>query len=311
LAWSIDILLQVLSAVEEIHAGGITHRDIKPENVFLTRTRRGRDKVRIIDFGIAKMLAVSNRSSPREIVGTPHYMSPELIRGERADSSADLYAVGVLLYRLVTGQLLFDGDSASEVMRLQLAAPRPDARTLAPEVPRALAELCNHAVALERGARFQTAAEMASALSSLRAELGLDEAPSGRSGRGGRGSHISGHPPRPPFSRYTFIDKRTSFSALQKLDHRISDALARGDRDEACRGLEDGVSRAELARNQGDLHLAALAWASFGGRLAEEWARAGHREKAAELVREALAHVGNDEFAEARFRELLARLTDS
>jgi serine/threonine protein kinase len=302
LAWTVDILLQVLRALEEIHASGITHRDIKPENVFLTRTRRGRDLVRIIDFGVAKMSEVSSRSSLHEMVGTPEYMSPELIRGEPVDASADLYAAGVILHRLLTGRLLFDAGTVPEVLHLQLTAPRPDPRSLVPALPRALAEFCSKAVALEKPARFQSAAEMAGQLSNLRTELGLDETPSGR------GRRITAPLPGPPSSRYTFIDKRTNFGALEKLDRRISEALARGDREEACRGLEDGVARAELAYAQGDVDLAALAWASFGGRLADEWRCQGRHAEAAALLRRGLERVGSDEFAGARLCEALDRL---
>ncbi len=100
------MLIQVCDALSEAHEAGIVHRDLKPENLLVSRARDGRDVVKVLDFGLAKlrdseeMNAVTARGS---LIGTPFYMSPEQIRGEELDARSDLYSLGALMYRVLTG----------------------------------------------------------------------------------------------------------------------------------------------------------------------------------------------------------------
>lgn len=119
--------IQILRALEHAHANGIIHRDLKPENIILLRNRptdgRETEEVKILDFGISKLIRGDNQEGALKsltqdgtVLGTPHYMSPENIVGDPIDHRADLYAVGVILYEMVTGVHPFDAPSPSAVM---------------------------------------------------------------------------------------------------------------------------------------------------------------------------------------------------
>ncbi|SEM26646.1 serine/threonine protein kinase [Stigmatella aurantiaca] len=167
---ALTVLRQLAEGLSAIHAQGIIHRDIKPENVFLTRGPRG-EQARLLDFGIARLVepdADSAVSQVGMVLGTPEYLSPEQAVGARADVRSDLYCLGVLAYRVLSGQLPFPGPSPRQfIAQHASAAPLPLDRaapglathpTLVPLVMRLLEK--------EPSRRFQTAHELADALSS-------------------------------------------------------------------------------------------------------------------------------------------------
>jgi serine/threonine-protein kinase len=160
-----SILTQTLAALGEAHYLGIVHRDIKPENILLEPTRGGRDLVKVIDFGTAKLGGLQSVTRVGQTVGTPHYIAPEQIEGS-ALGSADLYAVGIILFELLTGQLPFDGSNAIEILRKHLSAERPDPRTVAPDrdIPAALAEVCMRAIHVDPQQRWATAEGLSQAI---------------------------------------------------------------------------------------------------------------------------------------------------
>src|SRR5215471_2524472 len=162
------IMAQVLSALAELHAHGIVHRDVKPENVILEAGSRGTEVAKLIDFGIAEAKAGA-RTDGAGVAGTPAFVSPEVIRGEEADHQADLYAAGAMLFELVTGRALFEGDTIDAILEQHLRPQRPDPRVVAPDrsIPDALAEVCLRAVAFERSERFQDADAFADALAAV------------------------------------------------------------------------------------------------------------------------------------------------
>jgi serine/threonine protein kinase len=126
---ALGYVLDVCAALAEAHAAGIVHRDIKPENLILC-TSSGREVVKVVDFGLAKRIDASHAkvvTDPREGMGSPCYMSPEQIATPHAvDARTDIWSLGVVLYRLVSGVLPFDGDSVTEVCaRVLNASPRP------------------------------------------------------------------------------------------------------------------------------------------------------------------------------------------
>jgi pimeloyl-ACP methyl ester carboxylesterase len=130
---SLDVARQVAEALGAAHARGVVHRDVKPSNVFLVDWRL--DRVKLIDFGVARRAGATTLTTTGMLVGTPVYMAPEQARGERdVDAGADVYALGTLLYRCLTGRLPFEGDSAAEVLARILADTAPRVRDLVPAI---------------------------------------------------------------------------------------------------------------------------------------------------------------------------------
>ncbi|MGW8973713.1 protein kinase domain-containing protein [Streptomyces platensis] len=161
-AQAVDITGQVLAALDHSHRHAIVHRDIKPANVMLTAS----GAVKVVDFGIAKALSeVATRLTGTGVaVGTPAYLAPEQINGAATDHRTDLYAVGCLLYELLTGRPPYTGDSPFSVMHQHLAAePVPPSR-LRPELPPAVDALIARALHKGREDRFPDAATMRTAL---------------------------------------------------------------------------------------------------------------------------------------------------
>ncbi|MFY0583268.1 serine/threonine-protein kinase [Cystobacter fuscus] len=132
------IALAVCEGLAAAHAAGVVHRDLKPANVLLESEGR----VVLTDFGIARALAREAASSTQGAIGTPMYMAPEQVAGEPVDARADLYAVGLLLYEMLTGQLPFGSDEPWAVAMARLRQPAPDLRQH-PGIPAPLAELVN------------------------------------------------------------------------------------------------------------------------------------------------------------------------
>jgi tRNA A-37 threonylcarbamoyl transferase component Bud32 len=166
-----NILRQVLAALADAHELGIVHRDLKPENILVEPLRRGGDRVKVVDFGLAKLKesALDTKvTSPGIVCGTPDYMAPEQGRGDDIDGRADLYAVGIILYELLTGKLPFHGENPTQVVMMHLTAPVPDPRQAAPQRPLhpALTTVLFKALAKSADARFQDATEFADALES-------------------------------------------------------------------------------------------------------------------------------------------------
>jgi serine/threonine-protein kinase len=164
-----QIVGHILSALASAHAAGIVHRDLKPENIFLAEVGT-RKVVKILDFGISKFQVQSDDLLTTEegaMLGTPSYMSPEQWLSERdIDHRADLFAVGVFFYEMLTGQLPFDGATRGELMLRVVTSAEPvtPPSELVPTIPPALDAVVLKAIARDRGARYQTAQEFLEAL---------------------------------------------------------------------------------------------------------------------------------------------------
>ncbi|MGC4068072.1 MAG: protein kinase [Polyangiaceae bacterium] len=167
---AVQILIQVLSALSDAHDLGIVHRDLKPENVMIESLRRGGDHVKVLDFGLAKLkadtVAPRNVTSPGIVCGTPDYMAPEQGQGDPIDGRSDLYAVGVILFQLLTGRLPFEADNPTQIVMMHLTVPPPDPRELAPHrnIPDALVQVVFRAMEKRASRRFQDAMEFSDAL---------------------------------------------------------------------------------------------------------------------------------------------------
>ncbi len=164
-----DIGEQILGSLAEAHEAGIVHRDMKPGNVMLMQTRPGEDFAKVLDFGIAKLRdeGAASQTSAGAIVGTPNYLSPEQARGEPLDARADLYAVGCLLYELLSGQAPFAGRSPVAVVNAHLHEPPPPLGEAAPGISRRFVELVHRALSKRREDRFESADEMRDAILAL------------------------------------------------------------------------------------------------------------------------------------------------
>ncbi|WP_245665514.1 serine/threonine-protein kinase [Actinoplanes subtropicus] len=150
---------QVAAALAEAHELGVIHRDLKPDNVLL-RVEGGRLDTRLTDFGIARILNTPSMTTPNAVVGTPHYMAPEAFHGVTASAATDVYALGVLLYELVSGRPPYDSDSIPDLMRRHMEG-NPERRR---GVPDGIWDLITQCMATKPRLR-PTAAEMVGELS--------------------------------------------------------------------------------------------------------------------------------------------------
>lgn len=134
LARSVDILEQMCAALARAHDLGVVHRDLKSDNILLSSRGGRKDFVKILDFGLAH-LAMDPRLAPKGAVfGTPEYMSPEQARGEEAGPQSDLYALGVLFFEMLTGQLPFRSNDRETLLEMQRSAATPKPRSIKPDV---------------------------------------------------------------------------------------------------------------------------------------------------------------------------------
>src|SRR5438105_10276015 len=131
------IMAQVLAALGEAHAHNVIHRDLKPENIMVEQRRDQPDSVKVLDFGIAKILDSDMPGLTRNdiVCGTPQYMAPEQATGSSLDARCDLYAVGVILYQMATGHLPFDGQNSMEVLTKHVNDPPIPPRRRQPDAP--------------------------------------------------------------------------------------------------------------------------------------------------------------------------------
>jgi tRNA A-37 threonylcarbamoyl transferase component Bud32 len=136
-----ELGLQIMRGLARAHDFQVIHRDLKPDNIFLHRGRDGRTVVKLLDFGIARSLHDSRLTSAGELFGTPQYMAPERVTSIDAGPLADLYAVGVIFYEMLTGELPFDADSLPGILIKHLQAEPPSIAAKVPGVPPALEAL--------------------------------------------------------------------------------------------------------------------------------------------------------------------------
>jgi len=172
---AIPIMVQVCGALEEAHAKGIIHRDLKPENIFLTNVGGIPDFPKVLDFGLAKVTDREMRpgslilTQEGMVFGTPEFMSPEQARGEKLDGRSDIYALGLILYELLTGKLPYDASQPMEYLQRHLKEPPIPLHLRAPHrtFPPGLWEVIQKALAKHPAQRFQTAGEFAQALQAV------------------------------------------------------------------------------------------------------------------------------------------------
>ncbi len=161
------IATQLLEGLAEVHSAGIVHRDLKPANIFLVAAKGG-DFVKILDFGISKfragLLVGPEAFTVHEVVGTPAYMSPEHVRGDTVDARTDIYSVGAVLYRCVTGRQPFSSDNHLDLLlRIERDEPRP-IEAIVPDVDPTFARIVRRAMSKDPSRRHQSAAQLRDAI---------------------------------------------------------------------------------------------------------------------------------------------------
>jgi len=162
------ILRDVALALDYAHAHGVVHRDIKPENILVERAS---GRAWVTDFGIARLAEAKPLTATGQVLGTVHYMSPEQISGEPVDGRSDLYSLGVVGFRALTGRLPFDSDTASAVLVAHVVKAAPKVHEIASHVPKALAALIDSWLAKDPAGRCESGLAFARRIDDAMPEL--------------------------------------------------------------------------------------------------------------------------------------------
>jgi serine/threonine protein kinase len=202
----IDLMEQVCDGVGFAHSRGVVHRDLKPGNIHIQPS----GQVKVLDFGLAR-LSTSDMTRSGTVLGTPHYMSPEQVRGQKADARSDVFSLGAVFYEVLTHQKAFDGRSVSEILQsIAKDAPEP-IRRRAPDTPEAVAAVVERALASESQKRFVDAGELGRALvearDSLAGETLVNPSPLEQTVLQGPGATVISHA-RPQTDGSTALDPR-------------------------------------------------------------------------------------------------------
>ena len=155
-----DLCMQVLAALEHAHGAGVVHRDLKPGNLMLTEN----GSIKIMDFGIARVDGSAHLTSAGAMMGTPAYMAPEQVLGHAIDARADLYAMGVIFYRLICAELPFRAETPFDMAQSQVNDPPTPIEQVRSNVPAWVGDIVNKALAKSPDQRFQSALEFHDAL---------------------------------------------------------------------------------------------------------------------------------------------------
>ncbi len=164
---AVTLVLQACEAISEAHGLGIVHRDLKPANLFLTRRVDGSPFVKVLDFGISKVLGADDNqlTGTSDMLGSPLYMAPEQIRNARdVDARVDVWSLGTILYRLLAGRAAFEAEGSAATLAAIISDAPPSLRAARPDVPAELEHVLLRCLEKERSRRIQTVRELAALL---------------------------------------------------------------------------------------------------------------------------------------------------
>jgi serine/threonine protein kinase/tetratricopeptide (TPR) repeat protein len=164
---AVSIARQLAEGLSEAHKLGIIHRDLKPGNVMIDKD----GNAKIMDFGIARSLAGGGTTAEGAIVGTPEYMSPEQVEGKEADQRSDIYALGIILFEMVTGRLPFEGETPFSIANKQKSEPPPDPRKINPQIPVELDRVILRSLEKAKEKRYQTTGEFLADIATVEESL--------------------------------------------------------------------------------------------------------------------------------------------
>ncbi|MEO7113653.1 MAG: protein kinase, partial [Polyangiaceae bacterium] len=296
----VDILEQMCAALARAHDLGVIHRDLKSDNILLSSRGGRKDFVKILDFGLAH-LAMDPRLAPKgAIFGTPEYMSPEQARGEEAGPQSDLYALGVLFFEMLTGQLPFRSNDRETLLEMQRTAPAPKPRTIKPDVLPAAEAIVMKLLEKDRRKRFQDAHHLHEELKQLQRSI-----PS-NAWDVGAGGEIPAPPPPPPPQSAGVIEWASRASLFSRMVSRAYPAgNAPPDVQAAIAQSWDLASRASRLEGEVASHTRKLESLERRGRAL----RAEIGRKVEELAHEesrALREVSGEQHEAGRLRELVS-----
>ncbi len=208
---AVEFVLQACEAIAEAHALGIVHRDLKPANLFLVTRADGTPSVKVLDFGISKVTGMSSSGADlamtktTTVMGSPLYMSPEQMASSRdVDARTDIWALGAILYELLTGTVPFQADTITQLCAMILQQQPPPLRNARPDAPAGLADVILHSLEKDRTRRFATVAEFAHSLAPFaprRARLSIERVARVIEGAGLGGTQPNLDDMMPPSSR--------------------------------------------------------------------------------------------------------------
>jgi eukaryotic-like serine/threonine-protein kinase len=172
-ARTLELAIQIAAGIGYAHRAGLVHCDVKPQNVIVTPD----DRVKVADFGIARAMSQASASTANRLWGTPHYMAPEQAAGEPATPASDVYAIGVILFEMLTGRLPFDAESLPALALKHMQEPPPPISQFNPLVPVQLEQIVNKLLSKAPTSRYRTAGQLERILRSYRDSAGQDTGP--------------------------------------------------------------------------------------------------------------------------------------
>lgn len=167
---ALDLASQIADGLGAAHELGIVHRDLKPDNILVTRTRTGREIAKVVDFGIAKAIQEGvgeGLTHTGQVIGTPEFMSPEQLLGDPVDARSDLYALGCILYLMLTASPPFDAPTREQMIKRRLSEDAPHVHEIDPALPDSVARIVARLLARSPKDRYGSAAEMKDALAGI------------------------------------------------------------------------------------------------------------------------------------------------